>query len=230
MAVGFPDEVEREAEAAAAARPSGEGRTDLTGVEFVTIDPPGSMDLDQAMHLERRRRRLPRALRDRRRRPPSCRPGSAARAGGVAAAASTVYCPDVRAPLYPTVAVRGRGQPPARTRRGRRSCSRSSWTPRGERRSARVERATVRSRHKLAYGDGSIPCLEQIGTLRRALARRRGARSAWRRRPRRSWPTRASPLRLPAGAGAAVAGRGLERRDLAAGGHDGSRPDGRRAA
>ncbi|MGH3651130.1 MAG: RNB domain-containing ribonuclease, partial [Acidimicrobiia bacterium] len=27
---------------------------DLTGVPFVTIDPPGARDLDQALHLERR--------------------------------------------------------------------------------------------------------------------------------------------------------------------------------
>jgi exoribonuclease R len=27
---------------------------DLTDIAFVTIDPPGSMDLDQALHIERR--------------------------------------------------------------------------------------------------------------------------------------------------------------------------------
>lgn len=47
----FPAEVEAEAAAAAKApRLPGLDRTDL---RFVTIDPVGSMDLDQAMHLER---------------------------------------------------------------------------------------------------------------------------------------------------------------------------------
>ena len=47
----FPGEVERAAaRAAAAPRLPGLDRTDI---ELVTIDPPGSMDLDQALHLER---------------------------------------------------------------------------------------------------------------------------------------------------------------------------------
>ncbi len=48
---GFPEDVEREAAAAA-----GRARLpekDLTGLAFVTIDPESSMDLDQAMYLER---------------------------------------------------------------------------------------------------------------------------------------------------------------------------------
>ena len=51
VAPGFPGEVEEAARAAAAApRLPDLDRTDLP---FVTIDPPGSMDLDQALHLER---------------------------------------------------------------------------------------------------------------------------------------------------------------------------------
>jgi exoribonuclease R len=46
---GFTAEVEAEARRAAAA-PLGD-LPDLTDVEFVTIDPPGSTDLDQALHL-----------------------------------------------------------------------------------------------------------------------------------------------------------------------------------
>jgi len=47
----FPEDVEREAAAAASrARPP---EKDLTGLAFVTIDPESSMDLDQAMYLER---------------------------------------------------------------------------------------------------------------------------------------------------------------------------------
>ena len=45
----------------------------------------------------------------------------------------------------------------------------------GERTSARVERATVRSTAKLAYGSAEVPHLKEIGRLRMAIARRRGA-------------------------------------------------------
>src|SRR4051794_26172908 len=47
----FPEEVERAA-TAAASRPRLPG-LDRTDIPFVTIDPPSSMDLDQALHLER---------------------------------------------------------------------------------------------------------------------------------------------------------------------------------
>jgi exoribonuclease R len=48
----FPPEVEAAARAAAAApRMPDEDRSDIP---FVTIDPPGAMDLDQALHVERR--------------------------------------------------------------------------------------------------------------------------------------------------------------------------------
>lgn len=51
VAADFPAEVEHAAQAAAAApRMPDRDRTDLP---FVTIDPPGAMDLDQAMHLAR---------------------------------------------------------------------------------------------------------------------------------------------------------------------------------
>src|SRR5690606_15757887 len=48
---GFPPEVEAAARAAAAnpRLPT----LDRTGIPFVTIDPPGAMDLDQALHVER---------------------------------------------------------------------------------------------------------------------------------------------------------------------------------
>ena len=49
---GFPPAVlEAAAQAATAALPQ---RADLTDVPFVTVDPPGSTDLDQALHLRRR--------------------------------------------------------------------------------------------------------------------------------------------------------------------------------
>ena len=47
---GFPEEVVAEAEAAVD-HPDLPDR-DETEIEFITIDPPGSMDLDQALHIE----------------------------------------------------------------------------------------------------------------------------------------------------------------------------------
>ncbi|HEX7740065.1 MAG TPA: RNB domain-containing ribonuclease [Marmoricola sp.] len=47
----FPPEVEAAAKAAAAAPKLPDA--DHTDIPFLTIDPPGSMDLDQAMHIER---------------------------------------------------------------------------------------------------------------------------------------------------------------------------------
>src|SRR6478752_5998153 len=48
----FSPEVLAEAEAVAA-KPLGLPDRDETAVPFLTIDPPGSMDLDQALHIER---------------------------------------------------------------------------------------------------------------------------------------------------------------------------------
>lgn len=53
---GYPDDALAEAEAAARAvsvDPSTAGLADLRGIPFLTIDPVGSKDLDQALHLER---------------------------------------------------------------------------------------------------------------------------------------------------------------------------------
>ncbi|GAA4418982.1 RNB domain-containing ribonuclease [Georgenia halophila] len=49
---GFPPEVTAEAEAAADAPPSPVPELDATDVPFVTIDPSGSHDLDQALHIQ----------------------------------------------------------------------------------------------------------------------------------------------------------------------------------
>lgn len=53
LPTAFPDAVEAEAEALAAATPSFPDHADRTDIEFVTIDPATSMDLDQALHIER---------------------------------------------------------------------------------------------------------------------------------------------------------------------------------
>jgi exoribonuclease R len=95
-----------EAEAAAAARdvvtdPASAGLADLRGIEFLTIDPAGSTDLDQALHLERTSTGavLHYAIADV---PAYVHPG-----GRVDAEArrrgQTLYAPDGRVPLHPIV-------------------------------------------------------------------------------------------------------------------------------
>ncbi|HET9672061.1 MAG TPA: RNB domain-containing ribonuclease, partial [Actinomycetota bacterium] len=95
----FPPSVIEEAETSTGA-PRLPDR-DLTDVPFVTIDPPTSLDLDQAFHLERRgaRIRLRYAIAD---------PSAFVRPGGAVdreahARAETAYGPDRRTPLYPEV-------------------------------------------------------------------------------------------------------------------------------
>lgn len=93
----FPADVLAEARAAAAAASLPE--RDETAVPFLTIDPPGSMDLDQALHIERDGEgyRVRYAIADV---PAFVLPGGAvdqeARRRG-----QTVYAPDGRTPLHP---------------------------------------------------------------------------------------------------------------------------------
>lgn len=51
---GFPAEVEHAARDAVARGPADADRVDATDLPLLTIDPPGSRDLDQALHVERR--------------------------------------------------------------------------------------------------------------------------------------------------------------------------------
>lgn len=100
----FPPDVQAEAEQAARAvpvEPAASGLADLRDIEFVTIDPAGSTDLDQALHLERTTTGavLHYAIADV---PAYVVPGSAldaeARRRG-----QTMYAPDGRVPLHPPV-------------------------------------------------------------------------------------------------------------------------------
>ena len=78
------------------------------GVEFLTIDPASSTDLDQALFIERDGARLPRAVCHRRRalfrRAPAGRLDAETRRRG-----QTFYAPDGRIPLHPEVISEGAG-------------------------------------------------------------------------------------------------------------------------
>ncbi|MBV9775005.1 MAG: RNB domain-containing ribonuclease [Gemmatimonadetes bacterium] len=191
---GFPDDVLHEAERVArekdpAASPAHADRTD---VPFVTIDPPGSRDLDQALHLERAGDgfRVRYAIAD---------VGFWVERGGAIEREAwqrgvTFYAPDHRESLYPTSLSEGAA-----------SLLPDQVTPavlftmeldaRAEPRSTAVERARVRSRAQLTYeqaldhieGGGkrfageewaeSLVLLREFGELRRQREAERGGTS-----------------------------------------------------
>ena len=105
----FAPEVEAEAAAAVAAHELPD--RDLTHVPFVTIDPEGATDLDQALHLERNDTdtstgyRVYYAIAD--------LPSLVAPGGAIDAEArkrgQTMYAPDGRIPLHPTIISEGVG-------------------------------------------------------------------------------------------------------------------------
>ncbi|MBB2985015.1 RNB domain-containing ribonuclease [Terracoccus luteus] len=184
VVVPFPAAVVAEAEAAAGAAELPE--RDETALPFITIDPPGSMDLDQAMHLQRGENggyRVRYAIADV---PAFVRPGGAvdteARRRG-----QTVYCPDVRAQLHPSELSEGAASLlPDQVRPA------FVWDitldEAGESTSATVYRAMVRSVHRYDYdevqrlvddggADEVLLLLREIGQKRVEAERRRGGAS-----------------------------------------------------
>lgn len=189
----FPPEVIDEAERVARERQpvADDKRVDRLDIPFVTIDPPGSRDLDQAVHAERREGGflVHYAIAD---------IGFWVDRGSTIEAEAwlrgvTYYSPDVREPLYPPVLSGGV----------------ASLLPdqvsaavlfvidldgRGELESWSVERAIVRSRRQLVYSDllegategtvrgdlihedwfETLPLLREIGRLRSLLEVERG--------------------------------------------------------
>ncbi len=141
----FPAEVEAAA-AASAAAPS--LPTDRTDVPFFTIDPVGSTDLDQAMHLERDGRgyRVRYAIAD----VPAFVPAGGPVDVEARRRGQTVYAPDRRTPLHPTVISEDAGSLLAGQVRPA-----FVWDLRldadGEVTSADVGRALVRSTERLDY-------------------------------------------------------------------------------
>ena len=182
----FPGEVLAAAEDAAR-RAAGERVEDLTDLPFVTVDPPGARDLDQAMRLARRGEGfvVDYAIAD--------VPAFVDPAGPVAAEAlrrgQTVYSPDVRTPLHPPVLSEDVASLlPDADRRA--FVWRFVLDARGEVDDVDLVRATVRSRRQLDYGavqgaadepSGADPelaelaaLLREIGTRRLTLERERG--------------------------------------------------------
>ncbi|HET9647479.1 MAG TPA: RNB domain-containing ribonuclease [Microlunatus sp.] len=176
----FPVEVDRAAERSAAApHPVDHDRTDL---ELITIDPQGSRDLDQAVHIARDRGGfvISYAIADVAAFVTAGDPIDVeARHRGL-----TLYAPDRRTPLHPPALSEGAASLlPGENRPA------VLWTLRvdraGELVGTDVRRAVVRSRERLSYEqaqveiDGPDPrptlaLLSQIGPLREARERDRG--------------------------------------------------------
>ncbi len=185
--VGFPLEVAAEAQSMAGgiqppAAPDGGVRRDATELELVTIDPAGSTDLDQAVSIERRGAgyRVHYAIAD---------VATFVRPGGVIDLEAhrrgvTLYSPDLRTSLHPPVLSEGSASllpdvvRPAVLWRVDLDSS-------GQPVEVDVERALVRSRAKLSYGqvqraidggtaDDALVCLREVGLLRQEREVERG--------------------------------------------------------
>ncbi|HET7723389.1 MAG TPA: RNB domain-containing ribonuclease [Propionibacteriaceae bacterium] len=178
----FPPEVVAAAEEAARA-PQPAERADRTDIELVTIDPEGSMDLDQAVHVAKNGDgyTVHYAIADV---AAWVEPGGpvdleAHRRG------QTLYAPDHRAPLHPpalseaaaSLLADGHARPAL------------LWTveldAEGEKTSATVERSLVTSRARLSYTEvqnqldageatDSLHLLEIVGRLRQDIEAKRG--------------------------------------------------------
>ena len=177
----FPHEVE-EAAAAAADKALGEERRDMRDIPFVTVDPAGSRDLDQAFHAVRSGDgfRVRYAIADVAHFVAAGDPiDEAARARGV-----TFYAPDKKSPLHPDALSQGAASllpdvdRPALV-----------WThdldAYGSLVDTHIERAVVRSRAMLSYEDVDTDLrsgdpqevhllLREVGILRQKQEQTRG--------------------------------------------------------
>ncbi|MGI5156974.1 RNB domain-containing ribonuclease [Microbispora sp. CA-102843] len=183
----FPAPVQEEAERAAAApaAPVDAPREDRTGLPLVTIDPPGSMDLDQALCIERRGTgyRVWYAIADV---AAFVRPGGAIDAEA-RVRAETVYMADGRVPLHPPVLSEGAASLlPGQVRPA--ALWRLDLGSDGEIEAVDLRRALVRSRERLDYetvqaavdtgrAEGTIALLAEVGPLRLERERARGGLS-----------------------------------------------------
>jgi exoribonuclease R len=157
-------------------------RADRRDVELLSIDPEGSRDLDQALHLERRGAgyRFHYAIAD---------VAAWVQAGDpidveARQRGTTIYCPDVRIPLHPLPLSEG-----AASLLGEVDRPALLWTidldAHAEIVDIAVERALVRNRRALSYAavqaaldagttDEQFRLIEEVGTLRKQLEVDRG--------------------------------------------------------
>jgi exoribonuclease R len=144
----FPPAAQAEADGAAAHPPAAGDRADRTDIPLVTIDPPGSRDLDQAMCLTRRAGgfRVFYAIADV---AAFVCPGGPLE-GETWRRGQTIYLPDGNVPLHPTSLSEGAASLLPDSERAA-----VLWTidldASGATADVRVERATVRSRARLDY-------------------------------------------------------------------------------
>lgn len=177
----FPPEVD--AEAAASTDRYSDDRRDARDIDFVTIDPPGSRDLDQAVYIERAGDgfRVLYAIADV---AAFVEPGGAVEAESLRRG-QTIYLPDEPARLHPAALSEGTASLLPNVDRPA-----VLWTflldASGEVTDVHVERALIRSRAKLDYPTAqadlaagrihpSIALLPQVGQLRQASSLRRDA-------------------------------------------------------
>ncbi|OAE02405.1 RNB domain-containing ribonuclease [Arthrobacter sp. OY3WO11] len=179
----YPDDAVKDAAAAVSALqlPS----HDLTGIDFITIDPASSTDLDQALYIERdgSSYRVLYAIADV---PAFVAPGGPLDAE-TRRRGQTFYTPDGRIPLHPEVISEGAG-----SLLPGQDCSAFVWDFRLDARAdvtaVTVRRARMRSRDKLSYKgaqaelDGGSPSdvlvlLKEVGLKRVELERARGGAS-----------------------------------------------------
>ncbi|MBS2965304.1 RNB domain-containing ribonuclease [Actinocrinis puniceicyclus] len=179
----FPPEVLRDAERAAREdHGPGPGRPDRTDLPLVTLDPPGSMDLDQAMLIERRGSgfRVWYAIADV---AAFVRPDSPLDREA-RARVETFYLPDLRIPLHPPVLSEGAASLlPGEDRPA--VLWQLDLDSSGDLTSVEASRAVVRSRSRLDYPTaqrqldaGTAPeamnLLREVGTLLRDREALRG--------------------------------------------------------
>lgn len=179
----FPEDVLRDAEAAVASHELPE--LDLTHVEFVTIDPASSTDLDQALFIDRAGDgyKVFYAIADV---PSFVAPGSALDAE-TRRRGQTFYTPEGRIPLHPEVISEAAGSLLAG-----QLCAAFVWEfeldAAADVCSVLVRRAQVRSRAKLSYSgvqadldggaaDPVLQLLKEVGSKRVELERLRGGAS-----------------------------------------------------
>lgn len=168
----FPPEALAEVERTIAAAELPE--RDETAVPFITIDPPGSMDLDQAMHIERDGDgyRVRYAIAD----VPAFVPPGGAMDAESRLRGLTVYCPDLRVPLHPTELSEGAASLLPEVVRPAYVWD-MRLAPDGERDTAELYRARVRSVRRYTYeevqglvddgsGEETLLLLKEVGELR----------------------------------------------------------------